>query len=107
MSGTPASLWESAKGGALCLLCARRCVIPERGRGFCGVRVLEGASLKTLNYGYAGAMNLDPVEKKPLYHYKPGTLTFSIGAPGCNLDCLGCQNHSLSRPGPNFRGSPP
>jgi pyruvate formate lyase activating enzyme len=57
-----------------------------------------------LNYGYDGALNLDPVEKKPLYHFLPGTLTFSVGAPGCSFDCLGCQNASLSRPDPGWPG---
>jgi pyruvate formate lyase activating enzyme len=57
-----------------------------------------------LNYGYDGALNLDPVEKKPLYHFLPGTLTFSVGAPGCSFDCLGCQNASLSRPDPEWPG---
>jgi pyruvate formate lyase activating enzyme len=70
-------------------------------------RECRGGVLHTLNYGYDGALNLDPVEKKPLYHFLPGTLTFSLGAPGCSFDCLGCQNASLSRPGglwPGVRG---
>ena len=50
---------------------------------------------------------MDPVEKKPLYHFMPGTSTLSIGSPGCNLTCLGCQNHLLSRPGPDYDGEPP
>jgi pyruvate formate lyase activating enzyme len=78
--------------------------VEEGGRGFCGVRAVEGGGLISLNYGYAGALNLDPVEKKPLYHFRPGTATLSLGAPGCSFDCLGCQNHGLSRPGESFRG---
>jgi pyruvate formate lyase activating enzyme len=68
------------------------------------VRVNQGGELFTLNYGYKGALAMDPVEKKPLYHFLPGTLTFSLGAPGCNFDCLGCQNHSLAHPGKSFPG---
>jgi pyruvate formate lyase activating enzyme len=68
------------------------------------VRVNEGGELRVLNRGFAESLGLDPVEKKPLYHYLPGTLTFSVGAPGCNFDCLGCQNHTLSRPDPGWPG---
>jgi pyruvate formate lyase activating enzyme len=60
--------------------------------------------LYALNYGFTGALALDPVEKKPLFHFQPGSMTFSVGAPGCNLTCLGCQNHDLSRPGPAWPG---
>jgi pyruvate formate lyase activating enzyme len=110
----PARLWKPSKrggGAVLCLLCRRVCGIPYGGRGFCLVRVNEGGSLYTLNYGYNRAIGLDPVEKKPLYHFMPGTMTFSIGAPGCNFDCSGCQNFSLSRPegcpdGPDPGSSP-
>jgi pyruvate formate lyase activating enzyme len=68
------------------------------------VRECRGGVLYALNYGFDGALNLDPVEKKPLYHFMPGTLTFSVGAPGCSFDCLGCQNSSLSRPEPDWPG---
>jgi pyruvate formate lyase activating enzyme len=61
--------------------------------------------LYSLNYGYSASLALDPIEKKPLYHFQPGSMTLSVGAPGCNLSCLGCQNHDLSRPGPNWPGA--
>jgi pyruvate formate lyase activating enzyme len=100
-----AELWEAAPGGgARCLLCARGCRIPEGARGFCRAREFRDGTLWSLNYGYDGALNLDPVEKKPLYHFLPGTLTFSVGAPGCSFDCLGCQNASLSRPEESWPG---
>jgi pyruvate formate lyase activating enzyme len=104
---TKALLWEKSgdKGAARCLLCARGCLIEDGERGFCQVRANEGGELLALNYGCAAAAALDPVEKKPLYHYLPGSFTFSLGAPGCNFDCLGCQNHSLSRPGKGFKGA--
>jgi pyruvate formate lyase activating enzyme len=97
-------MWRPAgdDGTAECLLCARACRIPPGRTGFCQVRLNHEGELRTLNYGFTGALALDPVEKKPLYHFRPGTLTFSVGAPGCNLDCQGCQNHGLSRPGPDF-----
>ncbi|MDR3154471.1 MAG: AmmeMemoRadiSam system radical SAM enzyme [Deltaproteobacteria bacterium] len=101
-----AELWEPLPGGgARCLLCARGCAVKEGARGFCRVRELKGGRLYSLNYGYDGALNLDPVEKKPLYHFLPGTLTFSVGAPGCSFDCLGCQNSSLSRPDESWPGA--
>jgi pyruvate formate lyase activating enzyme len=68
------------------------------------VREVRGGVLYALNYGYDGALSVDPVEKKPLYHFLPGTTTFSVGAPGCSFDCLGCQNASLSRPDPDWPG---
>jgi pyruvate formate lyase activating enzyme len=83
-------------------LCSRKCLIREGERGFCQARECRGGELLTHNYGFSGALGLDPVEKKPLYHFMPGTLTFSVGAPGCDFDCLGCQNHNLSRPGPGW-----
>ncbi|MDR2353519.1 MAG: AmmeMemoRadiSam system radical SAM enzyme [Deltaproteobacteria bacterium] len=98
-----ARLWEKSQNDSvICLLCSRKCHIQENKRGFCQVRLNKAGNLYSLNYGYTGAINLDPVEKKPLYHYQPGSKTFSIGAPGCNFDCLGCQNSSLSRPGDAF-----
>jgi pyruvate formate lyase activating enzyme len=105
LSGREARLWRRTEGGGvLCLLCGRKCLLREGERGFCEARIHEGGGLKTLNYGAAEAVNLDPVEKKPLHHFLPGSLTFSVGAPGCTFDCLGCQNHSLSRPGNTYSG---
>ncbi|MDR1166262.1 MAG: AmmeMemoRadiSam system radical SAM enzyme [Deltaproteobacteria bacterium] len=101
----PARLWEKgAEGKVRCLLCARGCAPREGERGFCQVRINRGGEFFSLNYGYAEALSLDPVEKKPLYHFWPGTATFSVGAPGCDFDCLGCQNFTLSRPGTDYPG---
>jgi pyruvate formate lyase activating enzyme len=101
----PAKLWKKGeKDELICLLCARVCHLKDGDRGFCQVRINVNGELFTLNYGYMNAVSLDPVEKKPLYHFLPESQTFSIGAPGCNFSCLGCQNYNLSRPGDNYPG---
>lgn len=99
----PARLWKPlAQGAVQCRLCSHFCVIQPGGRGLCAVRENrphdgEG-QLVTLVYGLPAAINADPVEKKPLYHFLPGTRTFSLGTMGCNLSCSFCQNASLSQP---------
>jgi len=94
-----ARLWKSLKDGALqCRLCSHFCMIEPGGRGKCGVRINRGGELFTLTYDRAAAINIDPVEKKPLYHFLPGSRTFSFGTMGCNLGCSFCQNYSLSQP---------
>jgi pyruvate formate lyase activating enzyme len=96
---TPALLWRSLQGDTVqCRLCAHFCRIEEGRTGRCGVRRNEGGSLVTLSYDKVAALHLDPVEKKPLFHFLPGTTTLSLGTPGCNLDCAFCQNWSLSQP---------
>ncbi len=80
-----------------CQLCRHFCTIENGEKGFCNVRKNDNGSLKSLNYGELVAINVDPVEKKPLYHFLPKTLTFSIASYGCNFRCLFCQNHSISQ----------
>jgi pyruvate formate lyase activating enzyme len=80
-----------------CHLCAHRCVIKEQKRGICGVRENQGGRLQTLVYGRAIARNVDPVEKKPLFHFQPGSRTYSIATVGCNLRCVFCQNADISQ----------
>lgn len=80
-----------------CFLCPRNCIIKEGKSGFCGVRKNIDGVLLSLSYGYPVAMNVDPIEKKPLNEFMPGSRTFSIGTYGCNLNCIFCQNSSLSR----------
>lgn len=87
----------AGNGAVRCGLCPRRCLIPDGGRGFCAVRRNRGGVLYAETYGHPVAVQNDPIEKKPLYHYMPGSRTFSIGTFGCNLNCLFCQNDSLSR----------
>ncbi|MGB9889215.1 MAG: AmmeMemoRadiSam system radical SAM enzyme, partial [Anaerolineae bacterium] len=80
-----------------CALCAHRCVIPEGQRGVCHVRENRGGTLYTLVYGRLIARHVDPVEKKPLYHFYPGSTAYSIATPGCNFRCRWCQNWEISQ----------
>jgi len=80
-----------------CGLCPHHCVLAEGGIGLCRVRGVKNGELKALFYGVLSAANLDPVEKKPLYHFCPGMPVFSIGGWGCNLACDFCQNWSISQ----------
>lgn len=81
----------------ICLLCKHYCTIKEGKVGICGVNQNSGGELETLVYGYPSAMNIDPIEKKPLYHFLPNTKSFSIGTVGCNLRCPFCQNWEISQ----------
>ncbi|MFA5092750.1 MAG: AmmeMemoRadiSam system radical SAM enzyme [Candidatus Omnitrophota bacterium] len=80
-----------------CQLCAHECKVPEGKFGFCGVRQNIQGVLYTHNFGKLVAANVDPVEKKPLYHFLPGTKTFSIASAGCNFRCGFCQNWKISQ----------
>lgn len=80
-----------------CELCPRGCVIPEGAAGDCRVRVNLGGKLRATTYGRPSAIHIDPMEKKPLYHFLPGTPVFSLATAGCNLHCLNCQNWQLSQ----------
>ncbi len=80
-----------------CQLCPRFCTIKENSRGNCGVRKNEKGKLYSLVYGKPVSARADPIEKKPLYHFLPGTNSFSIGTAGCNLHCLYCQNWEISQ----------
>ncbi len=73
-----------------CQLCPRKCVIAEGRRGFCGVRENRKGTLQSLVYGRPCSINIDPIEKKPLFHFAPGTRCLSIATVGCNLDCSFC-----------------
>ena len=83
-----------------CQLCAHSCKISEGKFGFCGVRQNISGILYTHNYAKLVAVNIDPVEKKPLYHFLPGSLTFSIASAGCNFRCGFCQNWEISQLNP-------
>ncbi|MFH1565326.1 MAG: AmmeMemoRadiSam system radical SAM enzyme [bacterium] len=80
-----------------CELCYYECLINSGGTGVCGVRYNNDGVLLSLVYGKVIAKNIDPVEKKPLFHFMPGTRTYSIGTVGCNLHCSNCQNYSISQ----------
>ena len=87
---------QSDDEAVVCRLCPRHCRIESGDRGFCGVRE-NVAGLYANSYGKLTAAGLDPVEKKPLYHYLPGTQTFSLSSYGCNFTCRHCQNYTLSQ----------
>ena len=94
----PAILYESLPDSKVrCTACARYCTIPTGSHGFCYVRSNEDGKLVLLSYGLAAAMQVDPVEKKPLSHFRPGSRVFSIGTVGCNWRCQYCQNAEISQ----------
>lgn len=80
-----------------CLACAHYCVIQEGKTGICGVRKNDGGVLFSLVYGKPAAVHVDPIEKKPLYHFMPGTKILSFGTFGCNFRCGFCQNYDISQ----------
>ncbi|MFN3920978.1 MAG: AmmeMemoRadiSam system radical SAM enzyme [Caldimicrobium sp.] len=80
-----------------CRLCNHYCIISEGKSGLCGVRVNHEGILYTLVYGKVVAENLDPIEKKPLYHFLPGSTSYSIATVGCNFRCSFCQNYEISQ----------
>jgi len=81
----------------VCNLCRHYCTLSEGQIGMCHVEQNVGGILKCLVYGHPSAVNIDPIEKKPLYHYLPGSTSFSIGTVGCNLRCPFCQNYQISQ----------
>ncbi len=85
------------KGQVHCQLCAHSCVIASGQRGICQVRENRGGFLYSLVYGRSITQNVDPIEKKPLNHFYPGSRSFSIATPGCNLRCDWCQNWEISQ----------
>lgn len=80
-----------------CRLCSHFCVIKNHESGNCQVRRNQDGRLETYSYGYPCALNIDPIEKKPLFHFYPGTNTYSLGTLGCNLKCANCQNWDISQ----------
>ncbi|MCX8197317.1 MAG: AmmeMemoRadiSam system radical SAM enzyme [Candidatus Micrarchaeota archaeon] len=94
-----AELYRKMPANAVvCFLCQRRCYIKEGEVGFCMVRKNVGGKLYTLNWGKCVSYALDPIEKKPFYHFVPGSQVFSFAAAGCNFRCLHCQNWEISQP---------
>jgi pyruvate formate lyase activating enzyme len=93
-----ATLYEKLEDGTVvCTACKLACKIRPDGIGVCGVRVNRGGKLYLLVYGQASAAHIDPIEKKPFYHFLPGTPVFSLGTVGCNFGCNFCQNWDLSQ----------
>lgn len=88
---------EQGKERITCLLCRHYCQLSEGKTGVCGVNKNEHGRLKNLVYGHPVALNVDPVEKKPLYHFLPGAKVLSFGTVGCNFKCPFCQNWDISQ----------
>ena len=80
-----------------CLICPRKCVLSEGQRGFCFVRMNNGSEIELETYGYNTGLAIDPVEKKPLYHFYPTSKVLSFGTIGCNMGCLYCQNYQTTK----------
>src|SRR4030042_1522596 len=93
-----ARFWESAADQKVhCCFCAQECKIAPGKRGLCHVRENQDGTLYSLNYGRVVAEHIDPIEKKPLFHFLPGTRSYSIATTGCNFMCLHCQNYDISQ----------
>jgi pyruvate formate lyase activating enzyme len=93
-----AMLFERTRdGGVRCRLCAHGCAVARGARGLCGVRENVDGSLVSLIYGRLVAREVDPIEKKPMFHFFPGSRAYSIATVGCNFTCQNCQNHSISQ----------
>ncbi len=92
-----ALFYEKQEDKINCKLCPHNCLIHESAHGKCNVRINKEGKLYTTNYGEVTSMSQDPIEKKPLYHFKPGSNILSIGSFGCNFNCGFCQNHSISQ----------
>lgn len=100
-----AYLWEPLEEHKVkCNLCNHRCNIKNGRRGICGVRENREGILETLVYGKVIARNIDPIEKKPLFHFMPGSLSYSIATVGCNFKCRFCQNADIAQMPSDFNG---
>ena len=88
---------KKEKGVLQCRLCPHNCVIVENKKGLCGTRVNQNGKFYSIVYAKPSALHIDPIEKKPLYHFHPGEEILSVGTLGCNLFCRGCQNYDISK----------
>ena len=94
----PVGYWHGLDDGRIqCDLCPRFCRLREGQRGLCYVRGRRGDSIRLFTYGRSSGFCIDPIEKKPLYHFLPGTPVLSFGTAGCNLACRFCQNWDISK----------
>ena len=87
---------EGADERIVCSLCPHHCRLADGETGFCRARANEGGAIRCKNYGRLTSVALDPIEKKPLYHFHPGSVILSVGSFGCNLRCPFCQNYAIS-----------
>ncbi|MHC4459046.1 MAG: radical SAM protein, partial [Planctomycetota bacterium] len=106
----PQTLWKWSREGhrynklsnskVVCGICPNRCILAEGDRSVCRSKVNVDGKLYSLTYGNPCAVNFDPIEKKPLFHFKPKSKAFSIATAGCNFRCLNCQNYEISQAKP-------
>jgi len=100
-----AILWAAdAEGTVTCSVCPRLCKIKPGKLGYCKARLNEDGRLFTVIYGLCSSLAVDPIEKKPVFHFHPGSLVFSVGTLGCNMRCKHCQNWQISRAAPSEDG---
>lgn len=92
---------EVSPKGVVCMICPNECTLKDGELSDCHNRIARKSKLYTMAFGNPCAVNIDPVEKKPLYHFLPGTIAFSIATAGCNLACLNCQNWTISQTSPD------
>jgi pyruvate formate lyase activating enzyme len=102
-----AKFYETHPQGVLCGLCPKHCIVGEGRTGFCRVRKNIGGTLYTENYGRCSSYAIDPIEKKPLYHFYPGSQILSLGTWGCNFACQFCQNWEIAQDFPQTVELPP
>jgi pyruvate formate lyase activating enzyme len=104
----PTARWyeREADGRLRCTLCPRECLLADGQAGFCFVRRNDAGTMVSLAYGRSTGFAVDPIEKKPLYHFLPGSGVLSFGTVGCNLGCRFCQNWSTSKARASERGMP-
>jgi pyruvate formate lyase activating enzyme len=101
VSRKEAMFQEETARGIMCRICPNECVLKEGELSKCNNRKVIKSKLYTLAYGNPCSVNVDPIEKKPLYHFFPGTKAYSIATAGCNLVCLNCQNWTISQTSPD------
>lgn len=89
--------YKEVNGKLVCLLCHHYCQLKKQQTGLCGVNKNTGEQIECLVYGYIAALNIDPIEKKPLYHFLPASRSLSLGTVGCNFKCAFCQNWGISQ----------
>lgn len=95
-----ACVWVTEGDKIRCGLCPHNCLIAQGHRGWCGVRENVGGTLEALTYGLVSSLAADPIEKKPVFHYHPGSRVLSLGSVGCSMRCGHCQNWQISRSTP-------
>src|SRR5512137_705058 len=83
-------------GRVVCLTCQRRCTFSQSANGWCKTRISEGGKLYSLIYGEVSSLSINPIEKKPVFHFYPGSRWLSLGSLGCNFRCPGCQNWEIA-----------